>query len=87
MVEICNSQGQVIRRSRNLRGILDHARRTWIEEASAAPAQEGKGILSVTFGDRSTCTTEFASYEVLCWWLRSRRSWSGVRRIGADPLF
>jgi len=87
MVEIHNSQGQVIRRSRNLRGILDHARRTWIEEASASPAPHGKGILHVTFGDWSTCQTEFASFEVLCWWLRSRRSWAGVRRIGADPLF
>lgn len=87
MVEIYDSHGQVIRRSRNLRGILDHARRTWIEEASASPAQEGKGILSVSFGDGSTCRTEFASYEVLCWWLRSRRSWAGVRRIGSDPRF
>ena len=83
MIEICNPRGQVIRRSRNLRGICDHARRTWIEEAVASPAQDGRGILQVTFGDGSTCRTEFASYAVLCAWLRRKWSWTGVRRIGA----
>lgn len=84
MIEIVDPRGRIIHRSRNLRGILDHARRTWVEEAVATPAEEGKGILSVTFGDGATCRTEFASYQVLCWWLRSRRSWAGVRRIGPD---
>jgi len=82
MIEIVNADGKVIHRSRNLRGILDHARRTWIEEAVARPAPEGRGFLRVTFGDGSTCQTEFADFTVLCWWLRSRRSWAGVRRIG-----
>ena len=85
MIEIYNTQGKVIHRSRNLRGIFDHGRRTWIEEAVACPAQASKGLLSVTFGDGATCQTEFAGYETLCRWLRSRRSWAGVRRInGAD---
>ena len=35
MIEIYNTQGKVIHRSRNLRGIFDHVRRTWIEEAVA----------------------------------------------------
>lgn len=84
MIEIVDLRGRIIHRSRNLRGILDHARRTWVEEAEATPGEEGKGILHVTFGDGSTCRTEFASYQVLCWWLRSRRSWAGARRIGPD---
>ena len=87
MVEICNAQGQVIHRSKNLRGILDHARRTWVQQAVAAPAPDGKGILHVTFGDGSTCQTAFADFTVLCWWLGSRRSWAGSRRIGTTDLF
>ncbi len=87
MVEIANAQGQVIRRSRNLRGIFAHARRTWIEKASASPMQAGQGLLQVTFGDGCTCRTEFASYQVLCDWLRNRRSWAGVRKIGDSAPF
>lgn len=87
MVEIANAQGQVIRRSRNLRGIFAHARRTWIEEAIACPAQEGRGLLQVTFGDGCTCRTEFASYAVLCDWLHHRCSWVGVRRIAGSAPF
>ena len=84
MIEILNASGEVIRRSRNLRGIQIHARRTWIAEAVASSAQDGRGLLQVTFGDGATCRTEFASYTVLCIWLHSRRSWTGVRRIGAE---
>ena len=84
MIEIRNASGEVIRRSRNLRGIQVHARRTWIAEAVASPGEDGRGILQVTFGDGATCRTEFASYTVLCIWLRSRRSWAGVRRSGPD---
>lgn len=87
MVEITNAQGQVIRRSQNLRGIFAHARRTWIEEAVACPVQEGRGLLQVTFGDSCTCRTEFASYQVLCDWLRNRGTWAGVRKIGDSAPF
>jgi hypothetical protein len=87
MIEIVNANGQVLHRSRNLRGIFAHGRRTWIEEAVACPAQAGKGLLSVTFGDGATCQTEFAGYETLCRWLRSRRSWAGVRRINGAERF
>ena len=87
MIEIVNTHGKVIHRSRNLRGILDHARRTWVEEAVVCPAAQGRGLLSVIFGDGSTCRTEFADFTVLCWWLRARRSWAGVRRISGSNLF
>ena len=87
MIEIVNANGQVLHRSRNLRGIFDHARRTWIEEATAHPAGEGKGLLQVTFGDGATCQTAFASYHALCDWLKRRRSWAGTRRIAGSHLF
>lgn len=87
MIEIVNPQGVVIHRSRNLRGILDHARRTWLEAAVAWPAPGGRGRLSVTFGDGATCVTAFADFTVLCCWLQARRSWAGARRIAGGPLF
>ena len=87
MIEIRDRNGEVIHRSKNLRGIFDHARHTWVEEAVAMPTWQSTGLLCVTFGDGSTCRTEFASYGVLVQWLRSRRSWAGVRRIAeSDPF-
>jgi hypothetical protein len=87
VIEIRDRSDKVIHRSRNLRGIFDHARRTWVEEAVAMPTWKSTGLLHVTFGDGSTCRTEFASYGVLCQWLRSRRSWAGVRRIAESDSF
>ena len=84
MIEIIRPDGTVAQRSANLRGILNHACRTWIAEAVASSTQAGSGILRVTFGDGCTCHTEFASYVVLCAWLRRKWSWAGVRRIGQD---
>lgn len=87
MIEIYAPDGNVIHRSRNLRGVLDHARRSWVAEAVAEPLPRGKGLLRVTFGDGGTCVTEFASFAVLCTWLRARRSWAGCRRIAhAEPF-
>ena len=87
MIEIVAPDGAVMHRSKNLRGVLDHARRSWIEEAVAYPAPEGRGVLQVTYGDGCTCHTEFASYEVLCGWLRARCSWAGSRRIAGSQCF
>ena len=87
MIEIVASDGTVMHRSKNLRGVLDHARRSWVEEAVAYPAPEGRGLLKVTYGDGCRCRTEFGSFQVLCDWLRARRSWAGSRRIAGSQRF
>lgn len=90
MIEIVAPDGAVMHRSKNLRGVLDHARRSWVEEAVAHPSPSGAGgVLQVTYGDGRTCRTEFASYQVLCGWLRARRSlaWAGSRRIADSQHF
>jgi hypothetical protein len=89
MIEIHNQHGKVIHRSRNLRGILDHARRVGLWAANAYPQEDGKGMLCVTFADASRCEAQFASYQVLCQWLCARRSWAGARHINgsASPRF
>ena len=86
MIEIVNRNGKVIHRSKSLRGILDHGRRSLVEAAVAIPLQHGKGALWVLYADGCRCRAEFADYTVLCDWLRSRRSWAGARRIGDEQF-
>ena len=45
MVVITNTQGQVIHRSRNLRGIVDHARRVGLDSACADPSMGRQGYV------------------------------------------
>lgn len=68
--------GDVIRRSENLHGIVDHARRVGVEWVRIEPADHGEGYLAVMFADRSSCEIRFASWEVLRAWVRRAR-WPG----------
>ena len=87
MIEIYNQHGKVVRRSRNLRGILDHGRAAGIQSATGELLPHGRGRLRVRFGDGSTAEAQFASFTVLEHWLHSRRSWSGCRRISDGAPF
>jgi hypothetical protein len=87
MVVITNTQGQVVHRSRNLRGIVDHARRVGLASACADPSTDGRGRLCVTFADATSSRVEFASYTALCNWLHARRAWSGARSIAGSTPF
>ena len=87
MIRIYSHTGKPIRHSRNLRGITDHVRRAGLILAVAYPVEHGRGDLLVFFGDGATCHADFASYAVLCDWLRARRSWRGSRSLnGAKPF-
>ena len=78
---------QIIHRSRNLRGILDHVRRVGLDNAWALENRDGTGTLAIAFLDRSYCVTDFASYTVLADWLRARRSWRGHCHLdGGEPI-
>ena len=87
MIEIYSREGKVIHRSRNLRGILDHARKVGIQSATGELLAHGRGRLLVRFGDGSAAEAQFASFTVLERWLHSRRSWAGVRRINGAARF
>jgi hypothetical protein len=90
MIHIMDTNGNTIHTSRNLRGILDHARRVGIERASVLPkghTEDDEGCLIVNFADGSMCITIFVSYTVLCNWLRARRSWAGTRVINFGDMF
>jgi hypothetical protein len=87
MIQIVRPDGAIAHHSKNLRGVLDHARRVGLVSAQAFPMEDGCGVLAVIFRDGCICLTVFHSFTVLCHWLRSRRSWVGVRRIAeSDPF-
>jgi hypothetical protein len=74
MIEI-TKQGKVVSRSRNLRGLLDYARKSFVRHVTAYKTQGGGAWLAVYFDDGSWCPAEFADYSVCCRWLMARRSW------------
>lgn len=74
MTEI-RKNGQTIHRSKNLRGILDHARRTGVRCAFVQQDADGGAVLDVCFSDDSHCRTSFADFSVCREWVKGRRSW------------
>jgi len=88
-VEIKDSDGSVIRRSRNLRGILDHARVQGVEYVRVdRDLRDGGAIVKVGFWDRATARTKFASYQVAVEFVKARRSWNlKVEHDGALSAF
>lgn len=86
MVEIIKD-AKVIRRSRNLRGLLDYPRHfsRYVRRVSIEPHSNG-GRLSVFYADGAFASADFASFSVLQGWLRSRRSWHGAELfVGTTP--
>ena len=72
-------QGHIVRRSQNLRGVLDYARDTSRVESVTIIHEETPAGYPVlfTFRDGATCSTNFADLSVAAEFLRSRRSWGG----------
>lgn len=82
MSTITTPEGKTLR-SENLRGLLDYARRRphyrhFPAIVRIAPTQNGGGSLEVIYADGAVGTDLFAGFTVLCFWLRSRRSWHGA---------
>ena len=83
-VRVYARAGNIIRTSRNLRGLLDHARRTAPVSASLEPHPQCPGyfLLVVTFETGETCTSKWASWSVCADWLQARRSWPRLQVTG-----
>lgn len=77
MIEILK-EGKRVAYSKNLRGILDYARKHGISKVLIMEnlAAERVGTLNIIFGDGATVTTNFNSYKVLESWVAARRSWN-----------
>lgn len=87
MSEIMDSTGKVIRRSRNLRGLLDHARR--VEVASVAvllmPDRPGYYDYRVGYVNGDKAGAVFADWRVAADFTAARRSWRSHKPATGGP--
>ena len=68
--------GRTVATSRNLRGILDYGRehgvvRVYVHMSSIT----AKVLVLFVFADGARSMTEWASFDIACGWIMSRRSW------------
>lgn len=82
-MEIRNERGEVIRRSRDLRGLLDHARREVPYCATLAECAEGYA-LTVYFTNGDRADSPFADPTVCAEFLAARRTWHALAVFGPD---
>jgi hypothetical protein len=75
MTVTINLNGNLVASSKNLRGILDYARKVPVHRVAIYRNLNGDGLLCVTFDNGANCQTTFASYTVCIDWVKSRRSW------------
>lgn len=87
MSVILNSAGQVIRRSRNLRGLLDHARRSEVISVAVMlkPERPGYYDYRVTFANGDSATDVFADWRVAADFTAARRTWASHTPPAGGP--
>jgi hypothetical protein len=82
---IRDHNGNQVRSSRNLRGIVEHMRRRLVKVVGLSqilppdirerfPKTDGRGKLMILWEDGTSVETEFMSFGCLCEWVRAR-SW------------
>lgn len=82
MTKIYNVSGQLIRQSRNLRGLLDHARREIpVTIECGLRDVDSNYPIRVTFDNGDYAWTRFADWRVAADWFAARRRW-GRLEIG-----
>jgi hypothetical protein len=67
--------GQIIRESKNLRGMLDYARVSPVVKIETIQTGICNGSLRVIYADGAESRANFASYHVMIDFVRNRRSW------------
>lgn len=67
--------GQIIRRSKNLRGMQDYARVSPVRRVELSPAGKVNGRLRVLYADGASSSAHFASYHIMVDFVRNRRTW------------
>jgi len=83
-VKIIDATGAVVRQSKNLRGLVEFASNhnvhlVSIHRINTSPDDpDGNGQLIVYFDGGYTCSHLFASFHVLCEWLRRSRNLCGA---------
>lgn len=64
-------KGAVVRRSKNLRGIIEYWRETDISSVTIIRCGTG-AIVKIWFADMAFCCTDFADFRVAHEWFKSR---------------
>lgn len=84
--------GQIIRTSRNLRGMRDYARVSpvvRIESCDIGAMQKNgtraNGTMRVFYADGAESRANFYSYEIMIDFIRNRRSWKGAKHVMQGP--
>lgn len=83
---VVTKNGEVIRTSKNLRGMRDYARVSPVAKVTTQkdPANKTRGILTVEYADECTCRASFASHAVMIDFVRNRRTWRGAEFVHMD---
>jgi hypothetical protein len=80
--------GEVIRTSKNLRGMRDYARVSPVIGivTQRDPENKVRGILTVTYANGAHCKASFASHEIMIDFVRARRTGrhAGITHLDGD---
>ena len=77
--------GQIIRTSRNLRGIIDYVRVSPVARIESCQIGAVCGTVRVIFKDGAESRANFRSYRIMIDWIRNRRSWRSAKHIMQGP--
>ena len=69
---------RILHRSRNLRGLLDHARRSPVTHYRLTRGPQTEAMLRVLYADGLTGKAAFASFAVAARWVRQRVAFAGA---------
>ncbi len=75
MIQILDANLNVIRTSRNLRGIINHCSRVTVRRVTIEPRPDGSAILRVQWAGGDHVQTVFQSARVCTEWCARRRGW------------
>lgn len=73
-------------KSRNLRGIIDYARVSYVKRVEIRPKDRWEAFLDVYYADGAVGYATFASRNVCTDWVARRRSWRGCEVINHCEL-
>jgi hypothetical protein len=81
LLNIRNQDGKIISSSSNLRGIRERVQKHLVARCSIGKIGTGEGVLRIEFENMDNFQAHFASYTVLCQFVRKWRSMYGIPLI------
>ena len=79
---------RVVARSKNLRGILDYARKSqvWVSHWIMKKESDSRALVCVTYSDNAKSVFHFESFTVAQGWIRARRVWGLTLKTSRDDF-